>query len=93
MSKLPLQFRTPDVDAEWADSRKTHMAVATAIHAISAPLRSAEAIWEAPTWAEWDTVHVAVENYVGAGVFPAEDDGRYQWGEEAVLLSQSTDEA
>jgi hypothetical protein len=31
MSKLPLQFRTPDVDAEWADSRKTHMAVATAI--------------------------------------------------------------
>lgn len=62
-------------------------------HAISGPLRSAEAIWEAPTWAEWDTVHVAVENYVGAGVFPAEDDGRYQWGEEAVLLSQSTDEA
>ncbi len=62
-------------------------------YAISGPLRSAEAIWEAPTWAEWDTVHVAVENYVGAGVFPAEDDGRYQWGEEAVLLSQSIDEA
>lgn len=81
-----LQYATPNVPAEWADSRETHIAVATAIHAISGPGRSAETIWAAPTAAEWDHVCVAVKNYVDAGVFVAEDDGRYAWGCETVVL-------
>lgn len=86
MSKLILQFPIPDVAAEWASSRETHIAVATAIHAIAGPGRTPEQVWESPTPAEWDQVHVAVENYVGAEVFAAEDDGRYPWGMEAIVL-------
>ena len=82
-----LQFATPAVSREWAASRETHIAVATAIHAISGPGRSAEAIWEAPTRAEWDHVCMAVENYIDAGLLPAEDDGRYPWGAEIVSVA------
>ena len=81
-----LQYAAPAVSREWATSRETHIAVATAIHAISGPSRSAEAIWEAPTPAEWDHVCMAVENYINAGLFAAEDDGRYPWGGETVVL-------
>jgi len=81
-----LQYATPVVSAEWAASRETHIAVATAIHAMSGPGRSAEAIWEAPTAAEWNHVCMAVENFVSAGVFAAEDDGQYPWGGETVVL-------
>ena len=81
-----LQYATPAVAAQWANSRETHIAVATAIHGISGPGRSPEDIWENPTQAEWDHVCMAVENYVNAGVFAAEDDGRYAWGCEAVVL-------
>ena len=82
-----LQFAAPAVSREWAASRDTHPAVAMAIHAISGPGRSAEAIWEAPTRTEWDHVCMAVENYIDAGEFPAEDDGRYPWGAEIVSVA------
>jgi len=81
-----LQYTAPAVSREWADSRETHIAVATAINAISGPDRNAEAIWEDPTQAEWDHVCMAVENYISAGLFPAEDDGRYSWGCAVVTL-------
>lgn len=83
---MTTQYAVPAVAANWADSRETHMAVATAIHAIADDKRSAEIIWEDPTPAEWDHVTMAVENYVASGVFSAEDDGRYQWGQECVVL-------
>lgn len=88
MQTLPQQYPAPKIDRAWADSRETHIAVATAIHAISDDSRTPEQIWEDPTPAEWDHVCMAVENYVGAGVFAAEDDGRYQWGCEAVVIDQ-----
>jgi hypothetical protein len=88
MKMTELQFAAPDVPAEWADIRDAHIAVATAIHAISGPGRSAEKIWAAPTREEWDGVCMAVENYVDAGVFAAEDDGRYAWGEAFVVLQR-----
>jgi len=83
-----LQFAAPNVPAEWADSRETHIAVATAIHAISGPGRSAEKIWAAPTREEWDGVCMAVENYVDFGLFAAENDNRYAWGEAFVVLQR-----
>lgn len=83
---MPLQFEVPHVEHQWADSRETHIAVATAIHAISLPGRSAEAIWEEPSVAEWGQVHIAVENYIDSGVFSAQDNGRYPWGEECVII-------
>lgn len=58
-------YATPSVPADWASSRRTDMAVATAIHAIASDARSPEAIWDAPTPAEWD--HVAGALYVKAG--------------------------
>ena len=65
---------------------ETHQAVAVAIHAISHSSRSPEAIWGAPTTAEWDHVTMAVEEYVSHGDFRAEEDGRYPWGQEAIVL-------
>ncbi|GEM_PF-1349102 len=83
---VSLQYPVPTIDGAWAASRETHIAVATAIHAISDSSRSADDIWAEPTAAEWDHVCMAVENYVSAGAFAAEDDGRYPWGAEAVVL-------
>ena len=71
---------------QWASSRETHPAVACAIHAIADHRRTATAIWEAPTDAEVDHVKMAVEEYVREGDFSAEDDGRYPWGLETVVL-------
>ncbi len=76
----------PHVDPRWADTRNTHMAVATAIHAIADSKRSAEAIWDAPTAAECDNVAMAVKKYIAHGDFPAEADGRYPWGVETIIL-------
>ena len=78
-------YETPRVDPQWANSRDTHMAVAVAIHAIGDQRRSPEAIWEAPTPAEWDHVEMAVGEYVSHGDFEAELDG-YSWGQETVRL-------
>jgi hypothetical protein len=75
-------YNTPRVDKEWANSRETHMAVATAIHAIADSKRSPEAIWEAPSYAEWTQVTMAVEEYVTHGDYAAEDG--YSWGQETV---------
>ena len=76
-------YNTPKVAADWANTRNTHLAVATAIHAIADASRSAEAIWEAPTAAEWDHVCMAVQEYIAHGDFAADDAG-YAWGEETV---------
>jgi hypothetical protein len=80
------QYPIPRVSADWASSRETHPAVAVAIYAISDSSRSPEAIWEAPTNDEWDHVAMAVENYVANDVFEAEDDGRYPWGGECIVI-------
>lgn len=83
-------FQMPTIDPNWAASRETHPAVATAIHAIagSGPWadRTPEAIWEAPTQAEWDHVAMAVEEYVRAGDFEASEDGAYSWGMETLRI-------
>jgi len=81
------QFTTPRVSPEWATSHETHPAVAMAIHAISDATRSPEAIWEAPTATEWDHVAMAVENYTLNGIFNAEEDGRYPWGGECIIIN------
>jgi len=81
------QYATPAVSVDWANSRNTHMAVATAIHAISDDRRDAQLIWENPTIAEWDHVAMAVENYVMSGEFHAENDGRYAWGDFSIYIS------
>lgn len=70
----------------WSTSRNTHIAVASAIHAIADDRRSAEAIWDSPTQAEWDHVRMAVNEYIEHGDFPAEPDNRYFWGNEIVTL-------
>lgn len=79
-------YRRPHVDSQWADCRHTHMAVATAIHAISDSKRSPDSIWESPTPAEIDHIKMAVEEYIRHGDFPAERDGRYPWGQESIRL-------
>jgi hypothetical protein len=79
-------YNTPFVDAEWANSRETDMAVATAIHAIADDRRSPEAIWENPTEAEWDHVVMAVEEYVRHGDFAIDPTG-YCWGQEIVRIA------
>lgn len=81
-------YRTPTVAASWANSRETDMAVATAIHAIADSSRSADAIWEAPTPAEWDHVQMAVEEYVRNGDFGYDPAG-YCWGQEIVRITAS----
>lgn len=76
----------PKVDPEWADSRGTHKAVAAAIHAISDSKRSADEIWEAPTPAEDDHVHMAVQEYVSADLIPYDPKG-YNWGVSLVKVA------
>ncbi len=83
---MNLNYSTPSVPQNWSNSRETHPAVAIAIHAIAGVNRSAEAIWEAPTSAEWDHVRMAIEQYIAAGVVEAEEDGRYPWGNETVEI-------
>ena len=82
-----LQFAVPQISATWAASRETHLAVATAIHAVSSDSRTPEMIWEDPTQNEFQNVEMAVQNYIEAGEFPAEDDGRYAWGEESIIIA------
>ena len=79
-------YKTPNVSDEWHESRDTHAAVATAIFAIADTSRTPEAIWEAPTAAEFDHVTMAVEEYLRHGDFARADDGRYHWGQEVIRL-------
>ena len=85
------QFNTPFVPRQWYESRETHPAVAMAIHAISYPHRAAVAIWEDPTESEWGMVKIAVDNYVDCGIFEAEQDGLYPWGEESIHIARGSD--
>jgi hypothetical protein len=79
-------YTAPHVAHEWATSRETHEAVATAIHAIADSKRSPEAIWEDPTPAEWDHVKMAVQEYIANGDFEPETDGRYPWGNATIQV-------
>ena len=72
-------YPTPNVSAQWADVRDTDMIVAVAIHAIADSTRSPEAIWEAPTSAEFDHVRMAVQEYIAHGDYAAEN--AYNWGD------------
>lgn len=82
-------YTTPTVATEWANSRETSMPVAIAIHAIADSKRSAEAIWEAPTAAEFDHVTMAVEEYVTNGDFDWQP--RFFWGEETIEIAEPTE--
>lgn len=82
----PTHYKTPTVASDWATSRNTDMIVAVAIHAIADSKRSAEQIWEEPTAAEYDNVKMAIENYISCGVFDADENNRYCWGNETVSL-------
>ena len=84
---MSLQYSAPSISAQWANERKTHIAAATAIHAIASGERTPEVIWDDPTDAECDQIATAVENYVDNGVFSAEPDGRYAWGQESVVIA------
>lgn len=77
INELPISLS--DLE-QWASSRETDRAVALAIHAIADESRSADAIWEDPTPAEWDHVRVAVQEYVEHGDYSPKDE--YHWGEE-----------
>ncbi len=84
---MTTQFNLPNVSDEWAASRETSMIVAVAIHAIADNTRSAQAIWEAPTQSEWDTVKIAIENYLANDWFPEEyGSATLSWGEETINL-------
>ena len=74
------------VDQQWWISRETHPAVAAAIHAISDYRRGPQAIWESPTGTEFEHVLMAVEEYVAIGLYQPEEDGRYAWGLDAVVI-------
>ena len=82
-------YNTPTVTADWAASRETSMPVAVAIHAISDSKRAPEAIWEAPTPAEWDHVAMAVEEYIQHGDFDWQE--RFAWGAEVVEVRNPDD--
>lgn len=88
--RTELQYRAPAVSSEWASSRETDTAVAMAIHAIASSGRTPEAIWEAPSAAEWDHVVMAVQNYVAAGVVEYDATG-YCWGQEIVRIDDPTE--
>lgn len=79
-------YERPTVDAAWADSRNTHIAVATAIHAIASADRTPEQIWESPTQAESDHIKMAVQEYVMQGDFAADEENRYAWGDGHIAI-------
>jgi hypothetical protein len=82
------QYRFPAIDPRWSDTRETHPAVAAAIHAISDSARSPEAIWEGPTEAECQHVTMAIAEYLRCDLIKPSDDGRYQWGLEAIEVAR-----
>ncbi len=84
---MSLQYDAPSISAQWDNERETHIAVATAIHAIASGARTPEVIWDDPTDAECDQVARAIEDYVANGVFSAEPDGRYPWGQDSVVIA------
>jgi hypothetical protein len=85
MTMTSRNYTFPNVDPSWANTRKTHIAVAVAIHAISDSKRSPEDIWDNPTLAEWDHVRMAIQEYVTNDFFDAENG--YSWGQETMYLN------
>jgi len=83
-----VETRRVAVPAGWAAAKQTHPAVAMAIHAISSPMRSAEAIWDLPTSAECEEVKRRVQAYISEGAFPADPDGIYEWGLNLLVLAK-----
>lgn len=69
--------------AKWADARETSLPVAAAIHAIADDRRDANAIWEAPTHAEYDHVEMALQEYADHGDC---NGGIHNWGEETITV-------
>lgn len=84
-------YKITTVAADWANSRETDMAVATAIHAIADSQRTPEDIWESPTPAEMDHVRMAVAEYVRHGDYPFDASG-YCWGQETIRIETETGE-
>jgi hypothetical protein len=84
-------YLRPRVDSNWADSRKTHIAVATAIFAIARPDRSPDVICENPTEVERNHVRMAVEQYLREGNFPPASDNRYPWRQEVIELPSDSE--
>ena len=79
-------YEKPAIDANWANSRETHVAVATAIHAIADKKRTPEMIWECPTPAERQHVEMVVAEYITDGHFEPEEECRYSWGQEMIFV-------
>lgn len=73
-------YKVTPVPAEWYTSRETHPAVASAIFALADKRRTPEAIWEAPTTAEFDHVRMAVREYLTHSDFTPASDNLYEWG-------------
>ncbi|WP_457798084.1 hypothetical protein [Methylocystis sp. S23] len=86
MTSRNYQFVDVDVDAAWRDNHQTCPAVASAIFAIADKSRTAEEIWAEPTPAEIDHIKMAIENYISCGDIEPSDDGRYEWGFDAIRL-------
>jgi hypothetical protein len=68
------------VSSEWSTRHHTHMAVASAIHAIADQSRDAEEIWEHPTESERGDVVMLVADYLAHGAFSRTRDNKYAWG-------------
>lgn len=79
-------YSHPAVSPEWAERHDTHMAVATAIHAIADQNRSVEEIWQHPTPAERNHVAALVASYLEHGAFSPTADHKYAWGAEAIAI-------
>jgi len=87
MTNISRNYDNTPAANEWIDSSCTHPAVAMAIHAIADSKRSANAIWESPTPAEDDHVHMAVQEYLSHGDFEPTDDSRYRWGIDSITVA------
>lgn len=71
----------------WADARKTHPAVAVAIHLLAAGRgRTPDDIWSDPTPHELARVRAVIRACIAAGACAPEPDGRYPWGCETLIL-------
>lgn len=68
----------------WSDNRHTHPAIVQAIFAVADDERDPDAIWAAPTRAEWQRIAELVAEYVDDGDFALEA-GRFAWGQFETL--------
>jgi hypothetical protein len=85
---MSVSYKNPHVavSLEWSGQHRTHIAVATAIHAIADQSRDAEAIWRHPTRAERDHVATLVADYLAHGAFPRSPDNKYAWGAQPIEI-------